>query len=118
LYLAKPGSEIKPASLVFDLANSNYAYLIVDGHMAYDLPETGMYFTPGEPTLMDHPQAGRPIFYGRLGKFNTLRWMVKVFQSDNYSVYRINPPEPKSGYQSEPPKVHGRLLQGKLLVTP
>lgn len=118
LYLAKPGGKIKPASLVFDLANSNYAYLIVDGHMAYDLPETGMYFTPGEPTLMDHPQAGRPIFYGRLGKFNTLRWMVKVFQSDNYSVYRINPPEPKSGYQSEPPKVHGRLLQGKLLVTP
>ena len=118
LYLAKPGAKIKPASLVFDLANSNYAYLIVDGHMAYDLPETGMYFTPGEPTLMDHPQAGRPIFYGRLGKFDTLRWMVKVFQSDNYSVYRINPPEPKSGYQSEPPKVHGRLLQGKLLVTP
>lgn len=118
LYLAKPGASIKPASLVFDLANSNYAYLIVDGHMASDLPETGMYFTPGEPTLMDHPQAGKPIFYGRLDKFNTLPWMVKVFQSDNYSIYRLNLPQPRVGYQSEPPKIHGRLLQGKLLMTP
>ena len=117
LYLA-PGPSIKPAFLVFDLANSNYTYLIVDGHMAFDLPETGMYFTPGEPTIMDHPQAGRPIFYGRLGKFNTLPWMVKIFQSDNYSIYRLNLPESRISYQSEPPRIHGKLVQGKLLVTP
>jgi hypothetical protein len=119
LYLAKSGAPIRPASLLFDLSNSNYAYLIVDGHMAYDLPVTGMYFTPGEPSSLDRPQAGKPVFfYGRLSKFNNLKWMVKVFQSDSYSVYRLNLPETKVGYKPRPPKVHGRLLQGKLLVTP
>ena len=118
LYLAKPGALIEPASLLFDLGNSNFAYLIVDGHMAYDLPETGMYFTPGEPAVMDHPEAGRPVFNGRLEKFNSLRWMVKIFQSDDYSIYRFNLPEAKVGYQLQAPKVHGKLLQGKLLVTP
>jgi MFS family permease len=118
LYVAKPGAPIEPAFLLFDLATSNYAYLIVDGRMAYDMPETGMYFTPGEPASLDHPQGGKPIFYGRLGKFNTLPWMVKVFQSDNYSIYRLNLPPAKTGYQTKPPKLHGKPLQGKLVVTP
>jgi hypothetical protein len=118
LYVAKPGAPIEPAFLLFDLATSNYAYLVVDGRMAYDMPETGMYFTPGEPASLDHPQGGKPIFYGRLGKFNTLPWMVKVFQSDNYSIYRLNLPPAKTGYQAKPPKLHGKPLQGKLVVTP
>jgi hypothetical protein len=118
LYTAKPGAQIEPAFLLFDLGLSNYTYLIVDERMAYDLPETGMYFTPGEPALMDLPQNGKPIFYGRLGKFNTLQWMVKVFQSDNYAIYRLNLPVTKSGYQSQPPKLHGKLLRGKLVVNP
>jgi hypothetical protein len=117
LYLAK-AADIEPAFLLFDLSTSNYTYLVVDGRMAYDLPETGMYFTPGEPASLDRPQGGKPVFYARLGKFNTLPWMVKVFQSDNYSIYRLNLPIAKIGYQPQPQKLHGKLLRGKFLVTP
>jgi hypothetical protein len=120
LYLAKPGAPVEPAFLLFDLSLSNFTYLIVDGRMAYETPEVGVYFTPNEPAVLDRLQDGKPVFYGRLDKFNTILWMVKVFQSDNYSIYRINlpAPPPKSGYQDQPPEVQGKPLQGKLLVTP
>ena len=61
-------------------------------------------------------KSGKPIFYGRLGKFNTIPWMVKVYQSDNYSIYRLNLPATKTGYRGQPPKLGGKL--GKLSVTP
>jgi hypothetical protein len=117
LYLTKPGALIKPAALLFDLGNSNYTYLIVDRYMAYDLPETGMYFIPGEPGVLDRLQGGKPVFYGRLGKFNSFKWMVKIFQSDHYSIFKLNLPETKIGYQPRSPKLHGKSLQGKLTVT-
>lgn len=117
LYLAKPGASIEPPSLLFDLNNSGYTYLIVDERMAYDMPETGMYFIPNEPAWLDNPQEGKPAFYGKLNEFDEVQWMVKVFQSDNYSIYRLNLPPTKIGYQPQPPKPRGKLPQGKLVVT-
>lgn len=114
LYLAKPGAPIQPAFLLSELKTSGYAYLIVDERMAYDVPELGSYFAPNEPSFLT--KSGKPIFYGRLGKFNTIPWMVKVYQSDNYSIYRLNLPVTKTGYRSQPPRMEGRL--GKLSVTP
>jgi hypothetical protein len=120
LYLAKPGAPLGPPFLLTDLQVSKYDYLIVDKRMAYELPELGIYFTPSDPTSIQ-PHDGKSPFYGRLEKFDTTRWLVKVFQSDNYSIYRINLPEPAS-YQPKPPTARGkhgkpgRMLQGKFTV--
>jgi hypothetical protein len=117
LYLAKPGTPIEPPYLLPDLGLSNFTYLIVDGRMAYELPELGVYFTPNDPASV-RPQGGKSPFYGRLNKFNSIQWAVKVFQSDNYSIYRLNLPATQSGYQHQPPTLQKRLLRGKFLVTP
>jgi hypothetical protein len=124
LYLAEPGAPIE-SSLLAKITSSNITYLIVDRRMAYELPQLGIYFTTTEPFLPQLP-GGKPIFYGRLDKFNTMQWLVKVFQSDNYSIYRINlpTPAPGAGYQQQPPTSRGkpakrgRVLHGKLTVTP
>jgi hypothetical protein len=120
LYLAKPGAAIEPSFLLSDLGLSNYTYLIVDSRMAYDVPELGVYFTPNDPSSV-RPQGNQSPFYGRLGKFDKIQWAIKVFQSEDYSVYRLNLPAPPTGYQLQPPRKpgkHGKVLQGKLAVTP
>jgi hypothetical protein len=122
LYLDKPGASIEPPFLLADLKLSDYNYLIVDQRMAYELPQLGIYFTPNDPATV-LPHDGKSPFYGRLEKFNTTRWLVKVFQSDNYSIYRITLPAPRPGYQQQPPTSRGkrgkggRVLPGKLSVT-
>ncbi len=112
LYLAKPGAPIQPPYLLSELQSSNYTYLVIDRRMAYELPQVGVYFEPAEPAGTDPPHGGKPIFRGRLDKFNTIPWMVKVFQSENYSIYRFNLPAAKIGYQPNPP-----MLRGQLVVT-
>jgi hypothetical protein len=77
-----------------------------------------VYFERNEPFSHSLSQDGKPIFYGRLDKFDTIRWMVKVFQSDNYSIYRLNLPAAQIGYQHRAPTLRGKVLQGKFLVTP
>lgn len=120
LYLAKPGAPIEPAYLLYDLSLSDYTYLIVDARMAYDIPELGVYFTSNDPDSA-RPRDNRSPYYGRLDKFNTIKWAVKVFQSDDYSVYRLNLPSGGPGYRRQPPSSPGtlkRAIQGKLTVTP
>lgn len=122
LYLAKPGAPIEPPFLLADLEISDFTYLIVDKRMAYELPQLGIYFTPNDPASV-LPQDGKSPFYGKLEKFDTTQWLIKVFQSDNYSIYRINLPPPAS-YQQQPPTSRGkhakrgRVLRGRLSVTP
>jgi hypothetical protein len=123
LYLAKPGAQVGSAFLISELTVSNYTYLIVDERMAYDVPEIGIYFSPGDPASAQ-PQGDKSPFYGRLAKFDTVQWMIKVFQSDDYAIYRLTLPAPQTGYQQQPPKSRGKqgksgkLLQGKLSVAP
>ena len=120
LYLAKPGTPIEPAFLLYDLSSSDYTYLIVDARMAYDTPELGVYFTPNDPSSVQSRGTKSP-FYGRLNKFNTVQWAIKVFQSDNYSIYRFIQLTMPISYQQQPPTSRGKrgkVLQGKLTVTP
>lgn len=120
LYLAKPGAPIEPAYLFSELSNSNYTYLIVDARMAHDTPELGVYFQPGDPPSA-RPLGDKSPFSGRLSKFNTVQWAIKVFQSDNYSIYRFNLSSAHLSYEQQPPRSsgrHGKVLQGKLMVTP
>lgn len=128
LYLAEPGTPSQLSPQLSELHSSNITYLIVDKHMEYELPQLGIYFTTADPaTLL--PEGGKPVFYGKLEKFNTMQWLIKVFQSDNYSIYRINLPITPIGYQQKPPTSRGKrgklsrskrgiLLQGKLSVSP
>ena len=111
LYLDKPGQPIGPAFLLEELGSSNYLYLIVDKRMAFDIPHVGVYFEPDEPSSFVLPD-GQPEFEGRLGKFNTALWMDKVFQSDNYSVYRMNLPAASDTYQDHAVEFQGRLSVG------
>jgi hypothetical protein len=110
LYLDQPGQPIGPAFLLEELGSSDYLYLIVDKRMAFDIPHVGVYFEPDEPSSFVLPD-GQPEFKGRLGKFNTTLWMDKIFQSDNYSVYRMNLPVASDTYQD-----HAVEFQGKLTV--
>jgi len=130
LYLAKPGTRIQPSFLLSDLSLSDYTYLIVDEHMAYELPELKIYFSSGEPASLLRSQDGKPAFYGRLEKFNLMDWMVKVFQSGSYSIYRLRLPQPagSAAYRDQAPataqtktaqtKTTQTVPQGKLVVTP
>jgi len=117
LYLAKPGQPIVPAYLIYDLALSHYTYLVVDERMAYEVPEIGVYFTSNDPASAQ-PQHGRSPFSNRLGKFDTIQWAVKVFEANNYAIYRLELPPGNVSYQSQPPTLRGQVLQGKLSVTP
>ena len=116
LYLAKPDDPIEPPYLIYDLSLTNVTYLIVDERMANELPELGVYFTSADPASVG-PQNGISAFRGKLDKFNTMKWMVKIYQSDNYSIYRLNLPVTPNSYQRQPPKLQGKkLLRGKLSV--
>jgi hypothetical protein len=120
LYLAKPGAPIEPAYLFSELSLSNYTYLIVDERMAYDVPELGVYFTASDPASVQ-PQGNKSPFQGRLNKFNTVQWAIKIFESDNYSIYRFNLSATQVPHQQQPPTSRGKrgkVLQGKLVVTP
>jgi hypothetical protein len=111
LYLDRPGQPIGPAFLLAELGSSNYLYLIVDKRMAVDVPIVGVYFEPDEPSSFVLPD-GQPVFKGRLAKFNTTLWMNKIFQSDNYSVYRMNLPTPTGRYQERAVTFRGKLSVG------
>jgi hypothetical protein len=117
LYLGKPGT---PSFLLSDLFLSNYTYVIVDEHMAYELPQLNIYFSSGEPAALLRSQDGKPPFYRPLQKFGLMDWMVKVFQSDSYSIYRLRLPKPtgQARYQAVPPTSRGTVPPGKLVVTP
>jgi hypothetical protein len=113
LYLAAPGQPIRPQSLFYELEFSHFYYLIVDKRMAYDIPQIGVYFEPDEPFSF-LTRTGKSAFAGKLDKFNSLPWMVKVFGSSDYSVYRLNLPRATSTYLLQPPP----KLRGKLTVLP
>jgi hypothetical protein len=110
LYLVKPGAQLYPPSLQYELNGSGYDYLIVDGRMAYEAPENGVYFDVNEPGFMT--ESGGRVFREPLAEFGIIPWMLRVFQSDNYSIYRLELPIPNSkvGYQAKVPKESGRLL--------
>lgn len=112
LYLDKPGQPLGPGSLITELTSGNYRYLIVDERMANDAPQLGVYFEGTEPAGLVLPN-GQSIFKGRLGKFDQVQWMSKVFESDNYAVYRMNLPIASTRYQARPVPLRGKLTVGQ-----
>jgi hypothetical protein len=112
LYIDKPGQPIGPTFLLAELGSSHYDYLVVDARMARGVPQIGIYFAPSEPASFIQP-GDKSAFSGRLDKFNSAPWLVKVFQSDSYSIYRINLPPAQAGYQTHRARFRGRLAVGQ-----
>jgi hypothetical protein len=112
LYTARPGQPLGPPSLFTVLTQGHYRYLVVDKRIATDVPLLGIYFEGNEPGDFVQPN-GQPIFSGRLAKFNGVLWMSKIFESDNYAVYRMNLPAGSQRYQVRP----AAPLRGKLTVS-
>lgn len=112
LYTDEPGEPLGPPFLLAELASAKYLYLIVDERMADHSPAVGVYFEGDDNGQFALPD-GKPIFQGRLGKFNTTLWMYKVFQSDNYSVYRMNLPAGPDTYQRTAVSFTGKLSVGQ-----
>ena len=108
LYLARPGAPIS-RSLLAELSSSHFGYLVVDRRMAYELPELGVYFSADDPGTLLPAHGSTPVFRGRLAKFNRLPWLVKIFQSDNYRIYRLDLGPGQTGYQRPAPALRGRL---------
>ena len=111
LYADPPGQPIGPSYLLAELQYSKYLYLVVDERMATDVPVIGVYFEPDEPVSYVSAQ-GKSLFAGKLGKFDNVQWMYKVFASDNYSVYRMALPPGNITYQRDQVKFQGKLSVG------
>ena len=108
LYTDEPGQSLGPPFLIADLTSGGFRYLVVDKRMATDVPEVGIYFEGTEPGGFVLPD-GRPVFAGRLAKFNGVLWMTEVFESDNYAVYRMDLPIASVPYQAKPVPLHAKL---------
>jgi hypothetical protein len=108
LYTAKPGQPLGPPFLFTVLAQGHYRYLVIDKRIATNVPQLGIYFEGNEPSNFVLPN-GRPVFSGRLAKFNGVPWMSEIFESDDYAVYRMYLPAGRQRYQVRPVPLHGKL---------
>ena len=108
LYAAAPGQPLGPPLLFTVLEEGHYRYLVVDKRIGTDVPLLGIYFEGNEPGNFVL-RGGRPVFSGRLAKFNAVPWMNELFESDNYSVYRMNLPAGRQRYQVRPVSLRGML---------
>jgi hypothetical protein len=109
LYTAQPGQPLGPPLLFTVLTQGHYRYLVVDKRMATDLPQLGIYFAGNEPNFV--LPSGRTAF--QLGILNGVPWMSKVFESDNYAVYRMKLPASGQPYQAAPVPLRGTLAVGQ-----
>jgi hypothetical protein len=55
--------------------------------MARYLPRVGVYFERGEPNAFTRTT---PPPAAALDKYETLPWVIKIYQSDNLAIYRFN----------------------------
>jgi hypothetical protein len=112
LYAAEPGQPLGPPFLFTVLEQGHYRYLVVDKRIGTDVPLLGIYFEGNEPGDFVRPN-GRPVFSGRLAKFNGVPWMSEILESDNYAVYRMYLPAGRQRYQVRPVSLHGMLTVGQ-----
>jgi hypothetical protein len=112
LYAAEPGQPLGPPFLFTVLEQGHYRYLVVDKRIGTDVPLLGIYFEGNEPGNFVLPD-GRPVFSGRLAKFNGVPWMSELLESDNYAVYRMYLPASRPQYQVQPVPLHGMLTVGQ-----
>jgi len=69
------------------LATSNWRYLVIDKQMARQLPLLGIYLDRNEPGAQVRTA---PPPAAALEKFERLPWAIKLFESDNFELYRFD----------------------------
>jgi hypothetical protein len=74
-------------ALLQQIQHSHYRYLVIDKRMARYLPRVGAYFERGEPNASTRTT---PPPAAALDKYETLPWVIKIYQSDNLAIYRFN----------------------------
>jgi hypothetical protein len=79
--------HLPSAALLQQIQHSHYRYLVIDKRMARYLPRVGVYFERGEPQAITRTT---PPPAAALDKYETLPWVIKIYQSDNLEIYRFN----------------------------
>jgi hypothetical protein len=79
--------HLPSAALLQQIQHSHYRYLVIDKRMARYLPRIGVYFERGEPQAITRTT---PPPAAALDKYETLPWVIKIYQSDNLEIYRFN----------------------------
>jgi hypothetical protein len=79
--------HLPSAALLQQIQHSHYRYLVIDKRMARYLPRVGVYFERGEPNAITRTT---PPPAAALDKYETLPWVIKIYQSDNLEIYRFN----------------------------
>jgi hypothetical protein len=90
------------AKLLGELRQARWRYMVVDDRMARSVPQNGEYFNRTEPKAVVRTQ---PVPRAALTKYNSLPWAIKVYQSTNLEIYRLDftalnakwPPRGKTG---------------------
>jgi hypothetical protein len=78
----------RPAPAVFrSLRFLGTDYLVVDKRIPTALPRTGVYMTKEEPGARAHET---PPPASAIEKYRRVPWAVKVFESDNIELYRLD----------------------------
>jgi glycosyltransferase involved in cell wall biosynthesis len=74
--------------LLYQLSGAGYRYMVIDEQMARHTPRIGVYFSaPQEPGAFQHD---RPVSLQHLRAYEGRPWAIKLFQSDNLAVYRLD----------------------------
>jgi hypothetical protein len=79
--------HLPSAALLQQIQHSHYRYLVIDKRMARYLPRVGVYFERGEPNAITRTT---PPPAAALDKYETLPWVIKIYQSENLEIYRFN----------------------------
>jgi len=80
-------ARLPDAPLLRRLARAGEEYLVIDRRMATQTPRIGFYFDPAEPLAF---RRDVPLPLAAITKYDRLPWTIKVFQSDNLAIYRLN----------------------------
>ncbi|WP_034271019.1 hypothetical protein [Actinospica robiniae] len=81
------------------LGPDNVTFMLVDTRLA-KVPNTDYYFSSSEPGAYQHTS---PIPLSALEKFTAFPWAAKIYQSENYALYRVQPTELHAGVYGEAP---------------
>ncbi|HEY3869617.1 MAG TPA: hypothetical protein VGM10_14745 [Actinocrinis sp.] len=83
----------KPQTLQ-ELGPDKVDFMLVDSRLSEAPFESGFYFEPSEPEAYTRTS---PISLSALEKFTAYPWAVKIYQSQHYALYRLEPGELNAG---------------------
>lgn len=80
------GQTVRGSDLAL-LRSEGYRFLAVDRRMITDTPRSGYWFNRAEEGAFEHED---PYPKEVLARLESLRWLTKVYASNDYDIYEIN----------------------------